>query len=454
MVPSGASASTPAGVGISALPTVSSRYPTSCAAVGSPPLGFSAVPFPPLQRGSALPAHGPDAAFLERLSPEGRCHGHFQENSAFDILGAEASPTGAAPDFGVAPVDAVEVAYNWKPVHQVAGRKTTSGKFEQVVATKNLESDGAVSGVVAPYSQYVLAVDVISGAPRLIADSLSACSTPQVPVPMEHDELKTHSGSGLQSLSLKPTVEDPRGLSEADSYEETSSAALEPIGSTTQHVAIPVGGCHESAREVLGCPLHRLGWRHQLLQEAQSSSHEGFAGLNGCKRKKINSIVDLDITPESINLITSKYSLADPVRVEPSSVSPRSSPDGDQLDGIYKPSERVPAAFYIHGCFPGSSTRNKQNIPNIRSYCTTASAGLQRPYSAAIAMLQEPGSAFNGKARRPGQNPITPQQGTYYDAAPKTHTQVLAPATRMTDELTQIEKTKSRTICQKRSSFL
>ncbi|GMH27122.1 hypothetical protein Nepgr_028965 [Nepenthes gracilis] len=88
---------------------------------------------------------------------------------------------------------------------------------------------------------------------------------------------------------------------------------------------VPVGGCHELAREVLG---------HHLLQEAQSSSHKGFAGLNGRECKKINSTVGLDITPESINRITIKYFLADPVLVEPTSVSPRGPPDGDQLGGV------------------------------------------------------------------------------------------------------------------------
>ncbi|GMH29007.1 hypothetical protein Nepgr_030850 [Nepenthes gracilis] len=41
-------------------------------------------------------------------------------------------------------------------------------------------------------------------------------------------------------------------------------------------------------------------------------------------------LVDLDITPESINRLTSKYSLANPVHVEPTTVSPRGSQDGDQ----------------------------------------------------------------------------------------------------------------------------
>ncbi|GMH06198.1 hypothetical protein Nepgr_008038 [Nepenthes gracilis] len=66
-------------------------------------------------------------------------------------------------------------------------------------------------------------------------------------------------------------------------------------------------------------------WCSQLL---------GFARLNGCVCKKIKSTVDLDITPDSINQITSKYSLADLVDVEPTSVSPRGSSDGDQLGGV------------------------------------------------------------------------------------------------------------------------
>ncbi|GMH14625.1 hypothetical protein Nepgr_016466 [Nepenthes gracilis] len=74
--------------------------------------------------------------------------------------------------------------------------------------------------------------------------------------------------------------------------------------------------------------------RHRPLIEAQSSSHEGFAGLNGCVCKKINSTVDLNITPESINRLTSKYSLANPIHVEPTSVSPRGPPDGDQLGRV------------------------------------------------------------------------------------------------------------------------
>ncbi|GMH25398.1 hypothetical protein Nepgr_027241 [Nepenthes gracilis] len=106
MVPSDASALTPAGVGISGLPSVSSRPPTSRTATGSPLLGFLADPYPPLKRGATLPAQGPDAEFLARSPPAGL----FQENSAFDILGAEASTASAALDFGVAPVDAVRAS--------------------------------------------------------------------------------------------------------------------------------------------------------------------------------------------------------------------------------------------------------------------------------------------------------------------------------------------------------
>ncbi|GMH25868.1 hypothetical protein Nepgr_027711 [Nepenthes gracilis] len=102
-----ASASSPVEAGISGLPTGSSQPPTSCAAVGFPLLGFSADSYPPLQRGAALPALGPDAKFLEHLSPVGRFHGPFPENSAFDILGAEASPADAGPDSGAYLVAAV-----------------------------------------------------------------------------------------------------------------------------------------------------------------------------------------------------------------------------------------------------------------------------------------------------------------------------------------------------------
>ncbi|GMH04917.1 hypothetical protein Nepgr_006757 [Nepenthes gracilis] len=76
-IPSGAPVSTPAGVGISDLPTDSSRTPASRVAVVSPPLGSSTNPFPPLQRATVIPAQGPDADFLERLSSGGRCHGRL-----------------------------------------------------------------------------------------------------------------------------------------------------------------------------------------------------------------------------------------------------------------------------------------------------------------------------------------------------------------------------------------
>ncbi|GMH04826.1 hypothetical protein Nepgr_006666 [Nepenthes gracilis] len=46
-----------------------------------------------------------------------------------------------------------------------------------------------------------------------------------------------------------------------------------------------------------------------------------------------NKPVDLDSTPKSINRLTRKYSLADPVLVEPTSVCPRGSLDGDQQGG-------------------------------------------------------------------------------------------------------------------------
>ncbi|GMH29448.1 hypothetical protein Nepgr_031291 [Nepenthes gracilis] len=61
--------SSPVEVGVSSLPAGPSQPPTSCAVVGSFQLGFSTDPFPPLQRDATLPALGPDATFLERLSP-------------------------------------------------------------------------------------------------------------------------------------------------------------------------------------------------------------------------------------------------------------------------------------------------------------------------------------------------------------------------------------------------
>ncbi|GMH31828.1 hypothetical protein Nepgr_033672 [Nepenthes gracilis] len=133
-----------------------------------------------------------------------------------------------------------------------------SGKFKQVVASNNLAPDGALSGDVAPLSQNVQDVDVISGTPRpkvdidsslfdasghensadgasreAVMDNQMGCLPPaglvgvciEVPVPKELDELKINSGSGMQSPGLLPADVDPFGLSEADSSEETSSAA-------------------------------------------------------------------------------------------------------------------------------------------------------------------------------------------------------------------------------------
>ncbi|GMH14643.1 hypothetical protein Nepgr_016484 [Nepenthes gracilis] len=133
--------------------------------------------------------------------------------------------------------------------------------------------------------------------------------------------------AGLLDLKLNDLESPPN-----NPFSVLQDSPLEPIGSTAQLAAVPIGGCHELTKEVLGCYLEQTG--KELLQEAQSSSHEGFAGLNGCMCKKINSTVDVDITPESINWLTSKYSLADPIHVESTSVSPTGSPDGDQLGEV------------------------------------------------------------------------------------------------------------------------
>ncbi|GMH04812.1 hypothetical protein Nepgr_006652 [Nepenthes gracilis] len=67
----------------------------------------------------------------------------------------------------------------------------------------------------------------------------------------------------------------------------------------------------------------KIGSVLDSLVELSCNAHVSAAG---------NKPVDLDSTPKSINRLTRKYSLADPVLVEPTSVCLRGSLDGDQQD--------------------------------------------------------------------------------------------------------------------------
>ncbi|GMH12957.1 hypothetical protein Nepgr_014798 [Nepenthes gracilis] len=86
-------------------------------------------------------------------------------------------------------------------------------------------------------------------------------------------------------------------------------------------------------RHEVGHPLCSLVEFDLLSIEQPSIGHLTQPSLPTDVSATGNKLVDLDSTPESINRLTRKYSLADPVLVEPTLVCPRGSLDGDQQGG-------------------------------------------------------------------------------------------------------------------------
>ncbi|GMH06114.1 hypothetical protein Nepgr_007954 [Nepenthes gracilis] len=144
-------------------------------------------------------------------------------------------------------------------------------------------------------------------------------------------DLKHLAAGGFGPLGLFPSLNSSLGVAETVSVLADVLANVGPNGvqketvsSTHSSHAAPdalQGMDQYSAQLVLGNPI------------CDTDQIDGFQDSRPSFVECLANGVDLDLTPSSIMRLSSKYSLDDSIHVEPASVSPRGSLDGDLQGG-------------------------------------------------------------------------------------------------------------------------